>query len=208
MTSQRQTLPVGAAGGGGPVVVPPQRRRSGFCRIWERLVVLDDTPEDGAAAPLHPLQVDHVRRDARQLVGHADLSGTAQTVHHGATPTDQREKGAELRTSCWLQTARSETFPQPTGTTSKQRSGSQPKTRRESEAPLKRQEPSGLNRRHLGGRGHWGHRGLPGRGQRSGGWNSPDGRRVSFQRAHLGELLQVPELDAPAGERRGRITDV
>lgn len=56
---------------------------------------------------------------------------------------------AELRTSCWLQTARSETFPQPTGTTSKQRSGSQPKTRRESVDPLNRQPPSGLKNTHL-----------------------------------------------------------
>lgn len=55
----------------------------------------------------------------------------------------------ELHTSCWLQMARSDTFPQLTATMSKQRSGSQPNTRRESVAPLYRQPPSGLKHIHL-----------------------------------------------------------
>ena len=45
--------------------------------------------------------------------------------------------------------ARSDTFPQPTATRSKQRSGSQPETRRQSVAPLYRQSPSGLKEIHL-----------------------------------------------------------
>jgi len=57
----------------------------------------------------------------------------------------QQQQQQQQHTSCWLQTARSETFPQPTGTTSKQRLGSQPKILRESVAPLYRQEPSELN---------------------------------------------------------------
>lgn len=72
---------------------------------------------------------------------HADLMGRGRTQ---TVSLEDRFKlnidvfllEAELHTSCWLQIARSETFPQPTGTTSKQRSGSQPKTRRESVAPL------------------------------------------------------------------------
>lgn len=86
---------------------------------------------------------------------HADLTRTEGGAYCSAAEHLNREaqQEAELHTSCWLQTARSDTLPQPTGTVSKQRSGSQPNTRRESEAPLKTQEPSGLKRRHLTGRG-------------------------------------------------------
>lgn len=68
-------VPVRAAGGAGSLVVPAQYGSSGILWLCERLVVLEDPLDHRAAALLHTLQVDHVRRHAGQLVGHADLTG-------------------------------------------------------------------------------------------------------------------------------------
>lgn len=103
----------------------------------------------------------------------------------------------DLHTSCWLQIARSETLPQPTGTTSKQRSGSQPKTRRESVAPLYTQLPSRLNNKPLKPqvRGH-----APAARCLTCCRQTiilPDWGRVALQRADHGKFLQIPQLDGP-----------
>lgn len=73
----------------------------------------------------------------------------AASLEDALDTTGGGSRWAELHTSCWLQIARSDTFPQPAVTTSKQRSGSQPNTRRQSVAPLYKQSPSGLKHTHL-----------------------------------------------------------
>lgn len=143
-------VPLRAAARGRPLVAPAQHASFRILGLCGWLVVMGDAVEQGSATLLHPLQVHHIRGHSGELLGHADLRGNRQAASLDDTfITDGNSRWAELHTNCWLQIARSDTFPQPAVTTSKQRSGSQPNTRRQSVAPLYKQSPSGLKHTHL-----------------------------------------------------------
>lgn len=196
--AELRVAPLRAAARGRPLVAPAQHRSFRILGLCGWLVVMGDAVEQGSAALLHPLQIHHIRRHSGKLLGHADLRESRQAASpDGTFNTEGHSRWAELHTNCWLQIARSDTFPQPAVTTSKQRSGSQPNTRRQSVAPLYKQSPSGLKHTHLDTHTHTYVDTYILKNYKLR-YYSPDRCRVSLHGADHLELLQVPQLHSPA----------